>query len=130
MSRSELLASRTVDPLELYADGRGVLYKAFPHAVGGEVYLISIEPGLSRGHHLHRARGEWFTGIQGDPTLVVADPSTGERRSFPLACRRVWVPAGLAHAIFAPADQACLVAAAMDQAHHPDDVFRHRLEAP
>ncbi len=48
----------------------------------------------------------------------------------PLAGRRVQVPAGLAHAIFAPADEACLVAAAMDQAHHPDDVFRHRLGAP
>lgn len=130
MASSELLASMSVEPLEMYADGRGTLYKAFPHPVGGEVYLISIEPGLARGHHLHQQRGEWFVGIQGNPTLVVADPGTGERRVFPLAARRVWVPAGLAHAIFAPADHACLVAAAMELPHHPDDVFRHRLEGP
>jgi oxalate decarboxylase/phosphoglucose isomerase-like protein (cupin superfamily) len=130
MATSELLASMSMEPLEMYVDGRGTLYKAFPHAVGGEVYLISIEPGLSRGHHWHGERGEWFAGIQGTPTLVAADPASGERRVFPLAGRRVWVPAGLAHAIFAPADEACLIAGAMELPHHPDDVFRHRLEAP
>ncbi len=130
MAPSELLASMSIEPLEMYVDGRGTLYKAFPHAVGGEVYLISIEPGLARGHHFHAERGEWFVGIQGNPILVVADPATAERRVFPLAGRRVWVPAGLAHAIFAPPDEACLVAAAMQLPHHPDDVFRHRLEAP
>ena len=130
MSKDDLLASMIVEPLEMYVDGRGVLYKAFPHAVGGEVYLISIEPGLSRGHHWHGERDEWFAGIQGTPTLVVADRHSGERRVFPLAGRRVWVPAGLVHAIFAPGGETCLVAGAMDLPHHPDDVFRHRLEAP
>ena len=130
MASSDLLARMNVEPLEMYVDGRGTLYKAFPHAVGGEVYLISIEPGLSRGHHLHHARGEWVAGITGNAVLVVADPDTEERRSFPLAGRRVWVPAGLAHAIFAPRDETCLVAGAMELPHHPDDVVRHRLEAP
>ncbi len=130
MATSELLASMSVEPLEMYVDGRGTLFKAFPHAVGGEVYLISIEPGLSRGHHWHGERGEWFAGIHGNPTLVVADPASGERRVFPLAGRRVRVPAGLAHAIFSPADEACFVAGAMDRSHHPDDVHRYRLEAP
>jgi oxalate decarboxylase/phosphoglucose isomerase-like protein (cupin superfamily) len=130
MPSSELLGSMAIEPLEMYVDGRGTLYKAFPHAVGGEVYLITIEAGASRGHHWHGERGEWFVGIQGEPILVVADPDTGERRVFPLAARRVWVPAGLAHAIFAPGDSPCLVAAAMQLPHHPDDVFRHRLGAP
>ncbi len=130
MPERELLDAMRVEALEMYVDGRGTLYKAFPHAVPGEVYLVSIEPGRSRGHHLHRQRGEWFAGIQGEPTLVAADPASGARRVVPLAGRRVWVPAGLAHAIFASDHGCCLVAGAMELAHHPDDVLRFKVDAP
>jgi UDP-2-acetamido-2,6-beta-L-arabino-hexul-4-ose reductase len=119
-----------VEPIVTHADARGVLSKVFPHPVGGEVYLVSFVPGASRGHHLHRRSGEWFAGVQGAPLLVVADPDSGTRRAIPLAGQRVWVPAGWAHAIFASDDAGCLVAAAMDRPHDPDDVLPWPVERP
>ncbi|MFH1468406.1 MAG: hypothetical protein ABIO70_28715 [Pseudomonadota bacterium] len=130
MTLGDPFAGLRVEPLVVHIDARGALYRAFPHPVGGEVYLVSFAPGASRGHHLHRHSGEWFAGIQGEPLLVVADPASGARRVIPLAEQRVRVPAGLAHAIFAPPGEACLVAAAMDQPHDPGDVVPCPLERP
>jgi len=119
-----------VEPVARFEDARGALIKAFPGPVAGEVYLVALEPGATRGQHLHRRAGEQFTGVLGEPVLLVADPASGRTRRFALAGQRVSVPAGLAHAIVAPPGQPCLVAAAMDRAHDPDDVVPFPLEGP
>jgi oxalate decarboxylase/phosphoglucose isomerase-like protein (cupin superfamily) len=119
-----------IEPLARHADARGVLMKVFPHPVAGEVYLVTLLPGASRGHHIHLATSEWFAGIEGDPLLVVFDPATGARRALPLAGFRVLVPAGIAHALFSRGSAPSLVAAAMDRLHDPKDVVPCPLEAP
>ena len=44
------------EPVVAFADGRGELKKLLPGPVEGEVYLVRVSPGESRGHHLHRAQ--------------------------------------------------------------------------
>lgn len=91
------------EPLGRHADERGVLVKAWPRPVTGEVYVVEIRPGQSRGHHLHRRGGEWFIPLEGRAILVVEDPATGERDQVVLDGVRARVEAGQAHALFADA---------------------------
>ena len=112
-----------------HPDPRGVLEKWLPFPVLGEVYGVRVEEGSSRGHHLHRSATEWFVGLEGRPLLVTLDPSTGVRQEIPLSKRRVRVPPGLAHAIFAVGEH-CVVLAGMDLPHNPLDVVPTQVEAP
>jgi len=121
-----MCADVTVERVTTFADSRGELLKILPFPVTGEVYVVSLEPGASRGHHLHRRANEWFVGLEGNPTLVVE--TAAGRRLLPLQGRRVRVPAGLAHALFAT--ERALVACAMDHGHDPEDVVAHPVEAP
>ncbi len=130
MAQPDLLAQVRSAALQRYGDARGTLTKLFPGPVPGEVYTVTLQPGVSRGHHLHLRSWERFAGLQGAPLLVLAQPGQPARRVLPLAGMRVFVPAGLAHAIFAPADQACLVAAAMERPHDAGDVHAFALEPP
>ena len=130
MAPADLLALVRGEALQRHSDPRGTLTKLFPRPVPGEVYIVSLQPGVSRGHHLHLRSWECFAALQGSPLLVLARPGQAARRVISLAGMRVFVPAGLAHAIFAPASERCLVAAAMERPHDADDVHVFRLEAP
>ena len=103
------------------------------HPPAGEVYVTSALPGESKGHHYHRRMGEWFSVVQGRGLLLIADPSTGERREVELGAdspRSVYVPAGLAHAIANTGDEALVCVAWAEREHDPADVFPYRLELP
>ena len=119
-----------VEPIVVFADARGSLHKLLPEAVTGEVYLTRARPGASRGHHLHRRMGEWFTALAGAGWLVICDPDTGERARYRLDGQRVYVPPGLAHALFAEGDEDFVVLALADRAHDPDDVVRVQVPVP
>lgn len=119
-----------VRPLPVRRDARGVLVKAWPAAVAGEVYAVEIRPGASRGHHLHRRGGEWFVPLGGRAVLVVADPADGRRWEIPLAGVRAWVPAGLAHAIFALGEAPAWVLAVADRRPDDDETVPHPLDPP
>ena len=119
-----------IEDVHLHRDSRGTLWKAFPFPITGEVYAVSITEGQSRGHHLHRATAEWFTGITGAATLLVAAQPNGPVQALELLGRRVRVPAGWPHAILAPPEEPVLVLVAMERAHDPTDVVPCLLEAP
>lgn len=128
-------AAPEIRPLQIHRDQRGTLWRAFPHPVAGEVYVITIEPGASRGHHRHPEQGEWFAGLEGDPVLVVERPGTPDagapaRWTISLRDHRVRVPAGLAHAIFARGSETARVVAGMDAPHDPEKVVPCMVEAP
>ena len=76
------------EPIHKHSDERGELRKVHPEAVGGEVYTVTTAVGASRGHHLHRKMGEWFTALAGEGQIVVEDPVTGARRQASSAERR------------------------------------------
>jgi uncharacterized cupin superfamily protein len=87
------------EPLTVHEDPRGVLVKAWPGPVQGEVYVVELRPGASRGHHLHPHGGEWFVPLQGEVLLRVLDPATGERAQMSLVGVRARVEAGQAHVL-------------------------------
>ena len=101
-----------------------------PEAVDGEVYTVTAAVGASRGHHFHRNMGEWFTSLSGEGQVVVEDPITGERCQASLQGQRVYVPAGLAHALFNTGDTELLVLACAEAAHDPEDVFPQTVATP
>lgn len=127
-----LLDEIFVEKIDSFVDHRGALYKLFPWPVLGEVYALGFQPGASRGHHLHRQAEECFACLSGPVELLLGDPETGRTRVLLLQGGRVRVPAGIAHALRAtdrtPAD--CLVLAAMDRPHDPEDVFASPLIVP
>jgi len=90
----------------LLHDARGALLKALkgdePNlpAVVGEIYVVWAEPGQSRGGHFHLKTAEWFTLLEGECRLTLADPNENERLELVLNMERpqtVFVPAGIAH---------------------------------
>jgi oxalate decarboxylase/phosphoglucose isomerase-like protein (cupin superfamily) len=74
--------------------------------------------------------GEWFTALSGEGQVVVEDPNTGERAQATLNGQRVYVPAGLAHALFNTGDTELLVLACADASHDPADIFVHTVSGP
>jgi mannose-6-phosphate isomerase-like protein (cupin superfamily) len=117
-----------VEPLRSYVDARGSLWKVHPEAVTGEVYAVSIAPGASRGHHVHSRCGEWFAGLFGGVILVLQYGS--KRQELSLEGQRVYVPAGVAHALFGVGPDLALVLAMAERGDSAQDVESVRLSPP
>jgi dTDP-4-dehydrorhamnose 3,5-epimerase-like enzyme len=111
------------EAIEIHSDARGALHKVFPWPVTGEVYAVRVAPGALRGCHLHRISAEFFAVVGGPLRLLLVDPITREKATFELRDQRVRVPAGLAHAVWAPLDARpdTLLLAAMERPHDPAD---------
>ena len=119
-----------VEPVQRHADGRGVLIKAWPGPVAGEVYVVELRPGHPRGHHLHRHGGEWFVPLVGTAVLVVEDPRTGAREEVRLDGVRARVEPGLAHALFAAGDAPAWVLAVTDLLPEHDETVPFAVAGP
>ena len=118
------------EPLTEHLDARGRLIKAWPHPCSGEIYVVELLPGSSRGHHYHHSGGEWFVPLEGQCTLVVQDPQTGERAVIPLEGIRARVEPGLAHALFAQEHSSAWVMAVADRSHGQDKTTPYRVPEP
>lgn len=118
------------EPVIRREDARGALIKAWPKAVSGEVYVVEIRPGTSRGHHWHAHGGEWFAPLQGRALLIVVDPSTGARTSLLLDGLRARVEAGQAHALFCVGNEPVWVLAVADLRPEEDETTPHPIAPP
>ena len=116
------------EPVVRHTDPRGDLIKAWPGPVSGEVYAVELRPGHPRGHHVHTRGGEWFVALQGRAVLVTERLDGSERRVFALHQERVYVPAGLAHALFC--ESPALVLAIADVHHDQETTQRHPVTPP
>ena len=58
-------------PLKLYTDSRGTLFEAVKGGGGGQVFLSTTKPGVTRGDHFHLNKVERFLVIQGDAMIRV-----------------------------------------------------------
>lgn len=56
-------------PLELKADRRGVLFEAVKGGGGGQTFLSTTRPGISRGDHFHLDKIERFLVVQGEAII-------------------------------------------------------------
>jgi oxalate decarboxylase/phosphoglucose isomerase-like protein (cupin superfamily) len=114
------------------SDARGYLQKILMasqcngNPPRGEVYVTAALPGEAKGNHLHRKMGEWFAIVEGEGTVEICDPESGQRRSIPLGVSRprsVYVPPGLAHAVVNTGKQTLVCVAWAERDYDAGDIF-------
>ena len=119
-------------PRIVKSDDRGQLWKvlngAEEHAPAefGEIYVVTVQPGHSRGGHYHPKANEWFTVLHGSARAVLTDPISSEERLVELSAgdpAMIFVPAGLAHSFTNTGNRGSelWILAYSDQPYDPDD---------
>lgn len=56
-------------PLKVHSDARGILFEAVKGGGGGQCFLSTTKPGITRGDHFHLAKVERFLVIQGEAVI-------------------------------------------------------------
>ncbi|MBZ0129628.1 MAG: NAD-dependent epimerase/dehydratase family protein [Rhodobacteraceae bacterium] len=58
-------------PLELNTDPRGTLFEAVKGGGGGQTFLSTTRPGITRGDHFHLTKVERFLVVQGEAVIRI-----------------------------------------------------------
>jgi UDP-2-acetamido-2,6-beta-L-arabino-hexul-4-ose reductase len=58
-------------PLLLKSDARGMLFEAFKGGGGGQGFLSTTRPGVTRGDHFHLGKVERFVVLQGEAVIRI-----------------------------------------------------------
>lgn len=58
-------------PLQLNSDARGTLFEAVKSGGGGQAFLSTTKPGVTRGDHFHLGKVERFLVVQGEALIRV-----------------------------------------------------------
>ena len=67
------------------------------------IYSFTINPGVSRGHHYHKIKEEWFFCAHGDVIVCLQDIKDSSLYSIRLSAfdgNLIHIPPNLAHCIF------------------------------
>lgn len=72
-------------PLKLNTDSRGTLFEGVKGGGGGQTFLSTTEPGVTRGDHFHLDKVERFLVLQGDAVIRVRKVLTGEVWEYPVS---------------------------------------------
>jgi UDP-2-acetamido-2,6-beta-L-arabino-hexul-4-ose reductase len=56
-------------PLTLHTDDRGSLFEAVKGAQGGQSFVSTTKPGITRGNHFHRRKVERFLVVEGEASI-------------------------------------------------------------
>ena len=65
-------------PLKVNTDARGTLFEAVKGGGGGQTFLSTTAPGVTRGDHFHLEKVERFLVVQGDAIIRVRKVLTDE----------------------------------------------------
>jgi len=65
-------------PLKLNTDARGTLFEAVKGGGGGQTFLSTTEPGVTRGDHFHLHKVERFLVVQGEAVIRLRKALTDE----------------------------------------------------
>ena len=65
-------------PLRLNTDARGTLFEAAKGGSGGQTFLSTTKPGVTRGDHFHLHKVERFLVVQGQATIRIRKVLTDE----------------------------------------------------
>ena len=71
-------------------------------AQAGQLYVTAARPGITKGHHYHTRKTEWFCVVQGEGRLELEEMATGHRQAIEMSQARmvrVTIPPGVGHAI-------------------------------
>lgn len=69
-------------PLKLNTDQRGMLFEAVKGGGGGQTFLSTTKPGISRGDHFHLSKIERFLVVQGEAVIRMRKVLGGEVWEF------------------------------------------------
>ena len=58
-------------PVKLNSDDRGVLFEAVKGGNGGQTFMSTTAPGVTRGNHFHLNKVERFLVVQGDAIIRI-----------------------------------------------------------
>ena len=65
-------------PLRLHSDPRGTLFEAVKGGGGGQTFLSTTKPGVTRGDHFHLGKVERFLVVQGEAVIRIRKVLTDE----------------------------------------------------
>jgi len=85
--RSYLYPKHYPVKLELRADNRGELFEAVRSLHGGQCFLSTTRPGITRGNHYHHHKLERFLVVSGEATIRVRKLLTGDTVEFHVSGR-------------------------------------------
>jgi len=80
--RSYLFPAKVPVALELKSDARGYLFEAAKSGNGGQTFISSTEPGITRGNHYHTRKVERFLVIKGKACIRVRKLFSSETHEF------------------------------------------------
>ena len=69
-------------PLRLNTDDRGTLFEAVKGGGGGQTFLSTTKPGITRGDHFHLNKVERFLVVQGEAIIRMRKVLTGKVWEF------------------------------------------------
>jgi len=69
-------------PLKLNTDPRGTLFEAVKGGGGGQTFLSTTHPGITRGDHFHLKKVERFLVIEGDAVIRIRRVLSDEVHEF------------------------------------------------
>lgn len=110
--------------LDVIQDERGLLYEAFRLGSDGQVFIITIKPGHTRGNHYHTRKIEKFLVIFGSAEMAIRDRKTNETKWFILRAEEpvtVTVTPNNTHSISASEEGCMLVCWVSEQFDEEDN---------
>ena len=124
-------------PRRLISDDRGWFLKAITGTEEdipshtGEVYLTMGKPGQAKGGHYHPEALEWFTVIEGEAIVKLADMDTHERRNIEMSLDKaisVFIPNNVAHVVVNNSDKDFILLAYTDKLYDPKDTIPYTIK--
>lgn len=95
-------------------------------AYTGEIYLTMALPGESKGGHYHNCANEWFTLIDGECMVQLADINSQQTMEFVITAgdaKTIYVPNGIAHNFKNIGSTNFILHAYTDQLYKPEDTI-------
>lgn len=83
--RSYLYPARYPVPLQLRTDPRGCLFEAVKGHQGGQTFISTTHPGITRGRHYHRHKVERFLVIEGRGEIRIRRLFDTDVKVFPVS---------------------------------------------
>lgn len=100
--RSYLYPSHYPVTLDLRSDARGSLFEAVKAMQGGQIFLSTSRPGITRGNHYHLRKVERFLVVSGNANIRIRKLFSGDLKTFLVSGRApcyVDMPAFHTHSI-------------------------------
>ncbi len=82
--RSYLYPAHYPVPLQLRTDNRGSLFEAVKSQQGGQTFISTTHPGITRGRHFHRHKVERFLVMAGKAEIRIRRLFDDEVKVFPV----------------------------------------------